>query len=82
METIPELCIEIRSKNDSLPEVERKVADYLAAGAVAVWVADPAHQTVTEYRAGQPPRDFAAADTLTIPDVIPGFQVVVASLFA
>lgn len=78
--TIPELVVEVRSKNDSRPEVEAKVADYLTAGVVLVWVADPEARTVTAYQANRPPVVFTAADTLTALPVIPGFAVPVADL--
>src|SRR5439155_6855587 len=32
LETIPDLVVEVRSKNDTLPEVEKKVNDYIKAG--------------------------------------------------
>lgn len=80
LETIPEVVVEVRSKNDTTPEVEAKVQEYLAAGVELVWVADPDARTVTAYRPGQPPRVFAA-DALTADPVIPGFAVPVADLF-
>src|SRR5438874_944413 len=45
LETIPDLAVEVRSKNDSRPYLERKVADYLAAGVKVVWLADPTTRT-------------------------------------
>jgi Uma2 family endonuclease len=81
LETIPELVVEVRSPNDTGPEVQAKVDEYLAAGVRVVWVADPAVQTVTAYRPNQPVQVFGPADMLTVPDVIPGFQVPVADLF-
>ena len=42
LETIPDLVVEVRSKNDTLPAVQRKVDDYLTAGVKVVWVVDPA----------------------------------------
>ncbi|HEY1186367.1 MAG TPA: Uma2 family endonuclease [Gemmata sp.] len=78
--TIPELVIEIRSKNDSQPEVDAKVRDYLAAGVVLVWVADPEARTVTAHQANRAPTVFAATDTLTALPVIPGFAVPVSDL--
>jgi Uma2 family endonuclease len=41
-ETVPELILEIKSKNDSLPDVERKVADCFRGGAKVLLVAEPA----------------------------------------
>lgn len=81
LETIPDLVVEVRSKNDSLPEVLDKVKDYLLAGVRVVLVADPLKKTVTAYRRGRKPKVFAAADILTIEDVIPGFQLPVAEVF-
>jgi len=82
LETIPDLVVEVRSPNDSLPEVGRKVADYIRAGVKVILVPDPAAQTVTAHRNGQQPQVFTINDTLTIPDVIPGFQLPVIAVFA
>jgi Uma2 family endonuclease len=81
LETIPSIVVEVRSKNDTGPEVEAKVREYLAAGVELVWVADPDARTVTAHRPNQPPQVFAAADTLTADPVIPGFAAPVAELF-
>jgi Uma2 family endonuclease len=81
LETIPELISEVRSKNDTQPEIDQKVQDYLAAGVKVVWVADPTNQTVIEYRPGLAPRVYTIADTLTVDDIIPGFQMTVRQVF-
>jgi Uma2 family endonuclease len=79
--TIPELVVEVRSKNDTWPFLERKVADYLAAGVRVVWVADPEARTVTAYRPNTPPQVFTINDTLTVEDIIPGLQLRVQDAF-
>jgi Uma2 family endonuclease len=81
LETIPDLVVEVRSPNDTGPEVEQKVRDYLRAGVKVVWVADPEARTVTAHRPGQPPFVFSETDTLTVGDVIPGFRVAVRDVF-
>ena len=81
LKTIPDLVLEVRSKNDTQPEIDAKVKDYLKAGVRVVWVADPKKQTVTAYRRGRKSRVFAIGDTLTVEDVIPGFQMPVADVF-
>lgn len=78
--TIPALVVEVRSKNDTQPEIDTKVNDYLAAGALLVWVADPDARTVTVYQPGAAPVTLSATDTLTAPAVIPGFAVPVGDL--
>jgi Uma2 family endonuclease len=78
LETIPDLVVEVRSKNDTAPAIQRKVDDYLAAGVRVVWLADPAARTVTAHRRGVEPRVFREDDTLTVEeDIIPGFQLLV-----
>jgi Uma2 family endonuclease len=77
LETIPELIVEVRSKNDTLPEILRKIADYFRAGVRVVWVPDPRARIVTEYRPDVEPRVYHEDDSLTIEDVIPGFQLLV-----
>jgi Uma2 family endonuclease len=81
LETIPELVIEIRSPNDTGPEIQAKVDEYLAAGVRVVWVADPARQSITVHRVGVAVEVFGPSDLLTVPDIIPGFQARVADLF-
>jgi Uma2 family endonuclease len=75
LETIPDLVVEVRSKNDTGPAVQGKVDDYLRAGVRVVWVADPEARTVTAHRRGVAPQVFGENDTLTVEDVIPGFQL-------
>ena len=73
LETIPELVVEVRSKNDTRAALGRKAEDYLRAGAVVVWVVDPIKREVAEYRQGGAVRIYADTDTLTVEDIIPGF---------
>ena len=81
LETIPELVVEVRSKNDSLPELRAKADEYLDAGVQLVWLVDPASTTVTVCRAKQSPQKLAVGDVLKAAGVIPGFRVPVAELF-
>lgn len=82
LETIPDLVVEVVSKNDSRPYVTRKVEDYLAAGVKVVWLADPATHTITEHRPGKEPTVCQGEDLLTVEDLIPGFRMQVADAFA
>lgn len=81
LETIPELVVEIRSKNDSLKYIERKVRDYLKAGVQVVWVPDPEARTVTVHSAGDGSTVYGQNDTLQLPDLIPEFVMQVADIF-
>ena len=81
MTQVPELVGEVKSPSDSWPEVYVKVDDYLTLGVGVVLVVDPQKLTILACRNNQPQQSFGEADTLTIPDVLPGFAVSVASLF-
>lgn len=81
LETIPDLVVEMVSKNDTRSYVAQKVSDYLSAGVKVVWVADPSSRAITEHRPEVPPRVYAAEDTLTVEDLIPGFRMQVADAF-
>jgi Uma2 family endonuclease len=82
LETIPDLVVEIRSKNDTLAYVERKIADYLKAGVRLAIVVDPETKTATLHRPNQTVTTVTAAEELTCEDIIPGFRLPLANLFA
>jgi Uma2 family endonuclease len=81
LETIPELVLEVVSRNDTRPYVLQKVSDYLFAGVRVVWVADHPTRTVTEYRSGREPLIYHDEDVITIEDLIPGFRMHVTDAF-
>ena len=73
--TVPALIVEVRSKNDTIAELERKAGEYLAAGAQLVWVLDPIRAVAVVYQAGHPPKLLGLADDLTAEGIIPGFRL-------
>jgi Uma2 family endonuclease len=81
LETIPDLVVEVRSKNDSLTELTTKAKKYLSAGVAAVWIADPKARTITVCRTRSKPRVYRSSQTLESNDPIPGFRLKVASVF-
>jgi Uma2 family endonuclease len=48
----PEICIEVVSPSNARKELEEKIAAYLAAGAVEVWIVLPKSQRVEVFGAG------------------------------
>lgn len=54
---------------------------HLRAGEPAVLVLDLARRTATVFTDFDPPRAFGPADTLTLPEVLPGFAVPLAAVF-
>jgi Uma2 family endonuclease len=76
----PDLVVEVISPNDLASEVNRKVQEWLAAGAKLVWVIDPDAKLVFCHRPdGVDIR--READTLTGEPVLAGFACPVADLF-
>ena len=62
--------------------MQEKTLDYLEAGARLVWLIDPQARTVTVIRADGSARILRAHETLEGEDVLLGFAVPVAELFA
>ena len=62
--------------------VLEKTFDWLAAGARRVLVVDPDRRTVTVYRSLEDIRILTDKDTLDGGDVVPGWKLPVAELFA
>jgi Uma2 family endonuclease len=81
MTVMPELVAEVKSPSDSWPEVMLKVTDYQEAGVDVVLVLDPAKQSVAIHRRNMETEWFASDETLTIPELFPGFECPVAKLF-
>lgn len=77
----PELVVEVRSKSDRWKDVVLKVAEYLGANVLTVAVIDPVSQRVHVYSADNETTILSNTDLLTFPDILPGFEVVVGSLF-
>ena len=82
LDIAPELVVEILSPDDAWQAVTRKLADYFLIGVQVVWVADPDAHTVYAYRSVTAAQQFNEGDTLTSPEVLPGFAVPLADLFA
>ncbi|HEX9670214.1 MAG TPA: Uma2 family endonuclease [Thermoanaerobaculia bacterium] len=81
LDVAPELVVEILSPDDRWTDVTIKLADYFAAGVVAVWVVDPSLRKVFAYRSLTDVRQFED-DRLVEEDVLPGFSLSLADLFA
>jgi Uma2 family endonuclease len=79
--TIPELVVEVRSKNDSMKYVERKIEHYLKAGVEIVWVVDPTTRTVAIHTASGSPLVRGQEDVLELPGLITGFSLPVTDVF-
>ncbi|RLS31756.1 MAG: Uma2 family endonuclease [Planctomycetota bacterium] len=81
----PDLAVEVLSPGNTPAEMERKVADYLGAGARLVWIIDPPTRTAVAHTAGAPgnpsPTVIDATGELHGGDVLPGFTLKLATIF-
>ncbi|CAN5121732.1 Uma2 family endonuclease [soil metagenome] len=81
LEVMPELVIEVRSPTDRLKVVTDKGREYLDAGVKVVIIIDPETESLGVFRDEELPQRFHNGDTVTIPDVLPGFSAPVKAFF-
>jgi Uma2 family endonuclease len=80
----PDLVVEVVSPNDTHTQVTEKALAWLEAGCRMVLVADPERCAVTVYRSRSEIRILTAeaGDVIDGGDVVPGWKLPVAELFA
>jgi len=77
----PDLAVEVLSPSDTVDEVEEKLANYFAAGTHTVWVVKPRTQSIDVWTAGKLTLSLQPDDPLTHPQLLPGFECRVRSIF-
>lgn len=82
LDFVPDLCIEVVSPSNTAAEIREKVQEYLSAGASEVWVVDPDTTTLTMHGADGRLHSFSEEDELAGSQVLPGFRLLLRSLFA
>ncbi len=80
-EFAPDIAVEILSPNDNAGQLQRKIAQYLAAGTTIVWILDADALTATIYEKSGEFRTLNADDMIDAPALLPGFAVPVRTLF-
>ena len=82
-EFVPDLVAEVLSPSDRWPAVLSKVAEYLAAEVQVVLVIDPEPEskTIRVFRIDGTIDVLHDGDTLTLPTLMPGFELPLAKLF-
>ena len=78
----PDLAVEVNSPSDTVREVEKKVMAWLGFGCRLVWVVSSKLHIVTVYRSLTDIVALTENDRLDGGDVVPGFQIAVAEIFA
>ncbi len=80
-EVMPDLAVEVRSPNDTRPDVRAKAEMWLSHGVRLVWVVHPDTRTIDVYRPDAEMLTLGAAATLDGGDVLPGFTCAVSTVF-
>jgi Uma2 family endonuclease len=78
----PDLAIEVLSPSNTPGEMRRKLHDYFTAGVRLVWYVDPHARTATVYEAEDRKVELGEAGSLSGGDLLPGFELSLATLFA
>ncbi|NEP15104.1 MAG: Uma2 family endonuclease [Symploca sp. SIO2C1] len=69
----PDFVIELRSRTDSLSQLQEKMQEYLNSGLRLGWLINPQNQQVEIYRQNQAMKIVKLPTTLSGEDVLPGF---------
>ena len=78
----PDLAVEVISPGDTYTEVEEKVLEWLSAGSRMVVVVDPRKEIITIYRSLTDIRFLTRSDKLEGGNVISGWSLPIADIFA
>ena len=78
----PDLAVEVLSPTDRRSDELAKIAMDLQAGVRLVWLIDPDPKTVTVFAEDQPVSVIGSDGVLDGGEVLPGFSVAVAEIFA
>jgi len=71
----PDFVIELRSRTDSLEQLQAKMQEYLDAGLQLGWLIDPQNQQVQIYRQNQPIETVQLPSLLSGETILPGFTL-------
>ena len=80
---IPDLVVEVVSKNDTFYDNIAKLKQYQKAGVKLIWIVYPFAEKVAVYRLakGLLAQELGTADELDGEDVLPGFKLEVGKIF-
>lgn len=79
---MPEICIEVISPSDTLPNLRDKANEYLAAGSLLVWVVDGDQRKVHVFTEGTAKIVLGESNTLDGGAVLPGFALSLKEFFS
>jgi Uma2 family endonuclease len=89
VELVPDLIVEVKSKSESpsdtlcdrIKTLQEKIQLFLQLGSSVGILIDPDELTLTVYRLNQEPIILQDNDKLTLPDLLPGWELTVSELW-
>lgn len=81
VEGAPDIAVEVISPSDRYTDVDEKVADWLDAGTLVVILVDPRRRVVKIHRSMTDVAVLNESDTLTVDDIVSGWQMTVGEIF-
>lgn len=69
----PDFAVELRSANDELKTLQKKMQEYINNGVRLGWLIDPQNQRVEIYRSGQEIEVLQSPTSLSGENILPGF---------
>ena len=78
----PDLAVEVLSPSDMPGHTHEKLTQYFSHGTRLAWVINPAERNALVYRTPEADRLLRVTDALDGEDVLPGFRLPLAELFA
>lgn len=81
-ELAPDLMVEVKSPSDTLKSLRDKIKHFLSQGTKVGILIIPEKHTVEIYRPDQDVVVLGDDDVLTIPDLLPGFEVALVDLWS
>ena len=80
-ELVPDLVVEIKSQSDRLKPLREKIQSFIELGAKVGILIDPDKHTVTIYTPTGEPVVLRDGDLISIPELLPGWEVAVSELW-
>jgi len=81
VELVPDLMVEIKSKSDRIKSLVEKIQLFLQLGSTVGILIDPDKLTLSVYRLNQEPVVLQDNDKLTLPDLLPSWELAVSELW-
>ncbi|QDT76156.1 Uma2 family endonuclease [Lacipirellula limnantheis] len=78
---VPDLAVEVLSRDNTRAEMDAKLDDYFTAGVRAVWIIDPKRESAEVYESRHSSLTIGMDGTLVADGLLPGFQLSMRELF-